>query len=109
MTVLMERLEDGRMLFNSDGMRDYLTDFLCDATGDAARKSTPIDAPIMAMLACTIDGRRDNMIVNMVDALFDTNSKPNIRALNVVYRTIFGMELLQKGDYFYASHVKGEG
>lgn len=109
MTVLMERLEDGRMIFNKEGIRDYLTEFLCDTANDAANSGeAPIDHPIMAMLATTIDNRRDDMIVNMVDALFKPDGSPVIQALHPVYRTIFGMKLEDAGEFIYGTNVEDE-
>lgn len=108
MTVLMERLEDGRMIFNKEGIRDYLTEFLCDAANDAKHLSD-VDAPIMAMLASTIDCRRDDMVINMVDALFDRNGKPCIQALHPVYRTIFNMKLEAVGDFIYGTQMEETG
>lgn len=108
MSALMEKLEDGRMLFNDDGLRDYLTDFLCDSATDTANNPAEIDAPIMAMLACTIASRRDDMIVNMVDAYFDRNGGASIQALNIVYKVIFSMKLEKTGHFFYGTHIAKE-
>lgn len=108
MSPLMEKLEDGRMLFNTEGLRDYLTDFLCDAAGDA--ELFGIDAPIMSMFAAVDSCCRDEMIVNMVDALFRDDGDPGQRAPNlvVVYKAIFNMELVSLGHFFYGTHLTGD-